>query len=537
MAGRFALTVRRCIFRYTENSREIELIINSSMKSAIRKVLIANRGEIALRIIRTCHELGIETVAVYSEADSLSPHVLQAGQSILIGEAASSESYLSVDRILKAARESGADAIHPGYGFLSENGHFARRCKEEGITFIGPGFEAIEMMGDKTAARSLMKSAGIPCPPGSEEAIQDLETARQVAIGIGFPLLVKAAAGGGGKGMRIIHSKAELEAGLRAARSEAKSAFGDDRVYIEKYLKSPRHVEFQIVADQQGTIIHLFDRECSIQRRHQKVIEEAPCAILDESLRREMAEAAIAVAKACSYVGAGTIEFLVDRDHQFYFLEMNTRLQVEHPVTELITGVDLVELQIRIAEGEPLPFRQEDLSIRGHAIECRIYAEDPANQFLPSTGTLERHRPSAGPGVRVDAGVEEGMEITINYDPMISKLCVVAPDRESCIRRMIRALEEYEVEGCRTTIPFCSYVLKHPNFQSGDYNTHFIQDHFKPESITAHSPDDMKITALAAALLAAGGKSGNGSTETPESLPDTGNRAWWIQRRSLNGGQ
>ncbi|MEX2602382.1 MAG: acetyl-CoA carboxylase biotin carboxylase subunit [Balneolaceae bacterium] len=504
------------------------------MKSAIRKVLIANRGEIALRIIRTCQELDIKTVAVYSEADSESPHVLQAGESICIGAAASSESYLSVDRILEAARKSGADAIHPGYGFLSENGSFAKRCEEEGIIFIGPGYRAIEMMGDKTTARSLMKSAGVPYPPGSEEALRDLESARQCAARIGFPLLVKAAAGGGGKGMRIIQSEKELEAGLQAARSEAKSAFGDDRVYIEKYLSSPRHVEFQIVADRQGHVIHLFDRECSIQRRHQKVIEEAPCAVLDESLRSKMSEAAIAAAKACNYLGAGTIEFLVDGDNRFYFLEMNTRLQVEHPVTEMITGVDLVELQIRIAEGEPLPYRQEDLSIRGHAIECRIYAEDPSDQFLPNTGTLKRHRPAAGPGVRVDAGVEEGMEITINYDPMISKLCVLAPDRESAIRRMLRALDEYEVEGCRTTIPFCSYVLKHPDFQSGMYNTHFVQDHFRSEMLASQSPNEKKITALAATLIATAGNRGNGQNELSENPSGTAIPAWWQQRRRLN---
>ncbi|MDZ7806951.1 MAG: acetyl-CoA carboxylase biotin carboxylase subunit [Gracilimonas sp.] len=422
----------------------------------IKKVLVANRGEIALRVIHTCKELGIETVAVYSRPDAHTPHVLHADESVFIGEAASSESYLVIDKIIDAAKQTGADAIHPGYGFLSENAAFAKRCKKEGIIFIGPEPKAITLMGDKTEARELMSQHNIPTPPGLKSELKDIEEARRVADEIGYPILVKAAAGGGGKGMRIVHKKEEFEASIKGAKSEAKNAFGDDRIYIEKYLEEPRHVEFQIMADTHGNVLHVFDRECSVQRRHQKVIEEAPCALLTDELRAEMAEAAIKAAKACDYVGAGTIEFLVDKHMKFYFLEMNTRLQVEHPVTEMISGVDLVALQILVAEGKKLPFKQEDLEINGHAIECRIYAEDPADNFLPSTGLLKKHRVPTGSGIRVDAGVEEGQKITINYDPMISKLSVHGPDREAARKRMLRALDEYEIAGCKTTIPFVS---------------------------------------------------------------------------------
>src|SRR5699024_7810256 len=356
--------------------------------AAISKILIANRGEIALRVIRTCKELGKKTVAVYSTADAEAPHVRQADESDHIGSASSSESYLVIDKIIQAAKDTGADAIHPGYGFLSENADFAQRCKDENIIFIGPEPKAIRLMGDKTSARTLMKQAGVSFPPGTTKAIESAEEAKQIALDIGFPVLVKAAAGGGGKGMRIVENEADFASSIKAARSEARNAFGDDRVYIEKYLVEPRHVEFQIMADTHGNIVHLFDRECSIQRRHQKVIEEAPCTLLTPELRAQMAKAAIAAAMACDYVGAGTIEFLVDHNGDFYFLEMNTRLQVEHPVTELITGTDLVALQIHVAEGQELPFKQDDLQIQGHAIECRVYAEDPQDQFLPSTGTL-----------------------------------------------------------------------------------------------------------------------------------------------------
>ncbi|MEX0995091.1 MAG: biotin carboxylase N-terminal domain-containing protein, partial [Balneolaceae bacterium] len=393
--------------------------------------------------------------------------------------------------------------IHPGYGFLSENAEFSKRCREEGIIFIGPRPDAIKQMGDKTEARKLMKQAGVPYPPGSEGSIESVNTAMQWADDIGYPVLIKAAAGGGGKGMRIVHEKSGMESAVKAARSEAKNSFGDDRVYIEKYLEMPRHVEFQILADEHGHVIHLFDRECSIQRRHQKVIEEAPCAVLSDALRREMAEAAIAASRACDYTGAGTVEFMLDKNENFYFLEMNTRLQVEHPVTELITGVDLVALQIWVAEGKKLSLKQDDLKIEGHAIECRVYAEDPSNGFLPSTGVLSKHRPPAGPGVRVDAGVEEGQEITINYDPMIAKLCVHASTRDQAIRRMLRALDEYDIAGCRTTIPFCSYVLRHPDFIRAEYDTHFVNEKYEPEDLYEESDRHDAVPSLAAALLKA----------------------------------
>ena len=498
----------------------------------IKKVLVANRGEIALRVMRTCKELNIQTVAVYSRPDQYSPHVLFADESVFVGEAASSESYLVIDSIINAAKSSGSDAIHPGYGFLSENAGFARRCEEEGIIFIGPGATAIELMGDKTAARDLMNKAGVPSPPGTKDAMEDIEEAKKVAGEVGFPVLVKAAAGGGGKGMRIIYKKEEFEAGVKAAKSEAKNAFGDDRVYVEKYLEEPRHIEFQIMADKHGNCIHLFDRECSIQRRHQKVIEEAPSTVLHEELRMEMAEAAIAAAKACNYHGAGTVEFLVDKHMKFYFLEMNTRLQVEHPVTEMITGVDLVELQILVAEGKKLPVTQTDILKKGHSIECRIYAEDPADNFLPSTGLLSRHRPPSGYGVRVDAGVEEGQEISINYDPMISKLSVHAANREKAIQKMLRALSEYEIAGCKTTIPFCEYALNHDSFRSGTYDTHFVKDHFSADLMNVDQPEE--IQSFAAVLLSNSSENGQDYTETGSAANCNGNgKNWWRTRRDF----
>ncbi|WP_428236959.1 acetyl-CoA carboxylase biotin carboxylase subunit [Gracilimonas sp.] len=494
----------------------------------IKKVLIANRGEIALRVIHTCKELGIQTVAVYSRPDAHSPHVLHADEAVFIGEAASSESYLVIDKIIDAVKQTGADAVHPGYGFLSENAGFAERCKKENIIFIGPEPKAIRLMGDKTEARELVTQAGIPTPPGLKSELKDIEEARSVADDIGYPILVKAAAGGGGKGMRIVHKKEEFEASIKAAKSEARNAFGDDRIYIEKYLEEPRHVEFQIMADTHGNVLHVYDRECSVQRRHQKVIEEAPCALLTDELRADMAEAAIGAAKAVDYVGAGTIEFLVDKHLNFYFLEMNTRLQVEHPVTEMITGVDLVALQILVAEGKELPIKQEDLAINGHAFECRIYAEDPTENFLPSTGLLKKHRVPTGSGIRVDAGVEEGQQITINYDPMISKLSVHGPNREIARKRMLRALDEYEIAGCRTTIPFCEFTLKHPAFIEAKYDTHFVQDHFKPENMQEDQPD--KDVALAASLL----KFKKQSQPESEALLENGtgeSALWWKNRK------
>ncbi|SMO79292.1 acetyl-CoA carboxylase biotin carboxylase subunit [Fodinibius sediminis] len=496
----------------------------------ISKILVANRGEIASRIMRTCKELGKKTVAVYSTPDAEAPHVLMADESIHIGPAASSESYLVIDRIIRAARESGADAIHPGYGFLSENADFSRRCREEGLVFIGPGPEAIRTMGDKTAARKLMSQADVPFPPGTKNELKDIDKAKQVADEIGYPVLVKAAAGGGGKGMRIVEDEQAFRAGIKAAKSEARNAFGDDRVYIEKYLVEPRHVEFQIMADEHGNVLHIFDRECSIQRRHQKVIEEAPCPMLTPELRSEMAQAAISAARAVDYVGAGTIEFLVDADRNFYFLEMNTRLQVEHPVTELVTGLDLVALQLWVAEGKALPFGQEDIRLDGHAIECRIYAEDPREDFLPSTGTLTKHRIPAGNGIRVDAGVEEGQTITINYDPMISKLCAHGKDRDHAIRRMLRALDEYEIAGCRTTIPFCKYVLTHESFVNGMYDTHFVGDHFSTGILDEFQQMPSEVQALAASLLKEAGN-GNLSPDHPPASSGGGTSEWWKRRK------
>tara|TARA_R110002124_G_scaffold219030_1_gene384941 strand:- start:2520 stop:4004 length:1485 start_codon:yes stop_codon:yes gene_type:complete len=491
----------------------------------IKKVLIANRGEIALRVIHSCKELGIKTVAVYSRPDVASPHVLHADESVFIGEAASSESYLVMDKIIDAVKKTSADAVHPGYGFLSENAAFAERCEKEGIIFIGPKPHAITVMGDKTAARELVSELGIPTPPGLKSELKDLEEASRIADEIGYPILVKAAAGGGGKGMRIVHKKDEFESSIKAAKSEAKNAFGDDRIYIEKYLEEPRHVEFQIMADTHGNVLHVFDRECSIQRRHQKVIEEAPCALLTPELRVKMAEAAIKAAKGCDYVGAGTIEFLVDKHRDFFFLEMNTRLQVEHPVTEMISGVDLVAMQILVAEGKELPFKQDDLSINGHSIECRIYAEDPDDNFLPSTGMLYKHRVPTGDGIRVDAGVEEGQEVTINYDPMISKLSVHGKDRQAAINKMLRALDEYEIVGCKTTIPFCEFTLKHPDFVEAKYDTHFVKDHFNPEQLESIIDED--IVALAATLL----KNNESGSSERTNLVETSQSDWWLNRR------
>lgn len=467
--------------------------------ATLKKILVANRGEIALRVMRTCHELGIATVAVYSDADRTAPHVLFADESVGIGAAESSSSYLSIEKIIEAAQKTGADAIHPGYGFLSENAFFSEACREKGIVFIGPSPTSIRLMGDKTAARDLMSDAGVPCPPGTKNPITSVDDALEFAVSIGFPVLIKAAAGGGGKGMRIVHQESDFVKSVKAAKSEAMSAFGDDRVFVEKYLEEPRHIEFQIMADQHGSVVHFFERECSIQRRHQKVIEEAPCSVMSAELRGAMAEAAIAAARACDYEGAGTIEFLIDRDQNFYFLEMNTRLQVEHPVTEEITGVDLVALQILVAEGKKLPMTQDQIRINGHAIECRIYAEDAEGGFLPSTGVLDVHRPPSGPGIRVDSGVEEGQDVSIYYDPMISKLTVFAPDRDRAMERMRRALKEYRISGCKTTIPFCSFTMCHPAFRSGKYDTHFVQDYY------THRVDDdagtIREEALVSALL------------------------------------
>ncbi|MBN8707108.1 MAG: acetyl-CoA carboxylase biotin carboxylase subunit [Bacteroidetes bacterium] len=462
----------------------------------IKKVLVANRGEIAVRIIRTCKDLGIQTVAVFSETDRKSLHVRMADEAVSLNGVKSSETYLVIDKIIAAAKLTGADAIHPGYGFLSENALFAEAVEAAGIIFIGPSADSIRKMGDKTTARKLLKGSKVPLAPGTEDSIEDLTEAKRLAAEIGYPVLIKASAGGGGKGMRIVHDPADFEKSMHASQNEARNAFGDSRVYIEKYLENPRHIEFQILADQHGNTVHLFERECSIQRRHQKVIEEAPSSVLTPEMRQKMGEAAIEVAKIGTYYGAGTVEFLVDKHRNFYFLEMNTRLQVEHPVTELITGLDLVREQIRIAEGETLGFEQKDLKINGHAVECRVYAEDPMNNFLPDTGMVHLHRVPTGPGVRVDSGIVDGMEVSVHFDPMISKLVTWDRDRNGAIARMCRALEEYTLSGVQTTLPFCQFVMKHPVFQSGNFDTHFIQNYFKPEHIEIDDPETIQNLAI-----------------------------------------
>ncbi|MFP4228611.1 MAG: acetyl-CoA carboxylase biotin carboxylase subunit [Salinivenus sp.] len=466
----------------------------------IETVLVANRGEIAVRVLRTCHERGLHTVAVYSTPDRCAPHVRLADEAYHIGPAEAGQSYLDQEAILAVAERSGADAIHPGYGFLSENASFAEACAAAGVHFVGPPPEAIRAMGDKTAARQLMETAGVPMAPGTTDAVASTEAGEEIAAEIGYPVLIKAAAGGGGKGMRIVHEPENFSGAMDRAQGEAGSAFGDDRVFIEKYIEEPRHIEFQILADHHGNTVHLFERECSIQRRHQKVIEEAPSSVLTPEVRREMGEAAVAAAESCGYRNAGTVEFLVDKDLNYYFMEMNTRLQVEHPVTEWVTGVDLVAEQLRVAQGEALGYTTDDLSMNGHAIESRIYAEDPASNFLPDPGPLKRHAPPSGFGVRVDAGVEEGGEVLIHYDPMISKLTTWGRDRTTAIDRMIRALDEYEVAGMATTIPFCRFAMRHEGFRDGDFTTHFVDEQFDPQALAVEDPERDRLAALAATL-------------------------------------
>ncbi|HJN73358.1 MAG TPA: acetyl-CoA carboxylase biotin carboxylase subunit [Myxococcota bacterium] len=440
----------------------------------MKRVLIANRGEIAVRIIRACAELELETVAVFSDVDRTAPHVRMATFARHIGPAPASESYLRADRLLEVAAETGADAIHPGYGFLSENASFAQAVIDAGLTWVGPSPHAITMMGSKTGSRQLMQAAGVPLVPGTLEAIEDEDELLRIAADIGYPVMLKASAGGGGKGMRKVERPGDLLAAFRAARSEARNSFGDDAVYLEKFVVNPRHVEIQVLADQHGNTLHLFERDCSIQRRHQKVLEETPCPVLAEETRDEMGRVAVAAAKAVDYVGAGTVEFLYGGDGGFYFLEMNTRLQVEHPITEMVTGVDLAQAQLRIARGEPLGFGQDDLRVHGHAIECRIYAEDPARDFMPAPGRIRSYREPSGPFVRVDSGVTEETEVPVHYDPMIAKLVVWGRNREECIRRCDRALREYRVTGIRTSIGFFRRVLADERFLAGDYTTAFI---------------------------------------------------------------
>lgn len=462
----------------------------------MKKILIANRGEIAIRIMRSAREMQIQTVAVFSEADRLALHVRYADEAICIGEAASNLSYLNIDEIIDACKQSAADAVHPGYGFLSENAEFARRLKTAGITLIGPSPESIELMGNKLAAKSTVKKYNIPMVLGTDQAITDISDAMLEARKIGFPVLIKAAAGGGGKGMRIVDRLEDFEEQLSLAISEATTFFGNGSVFLERYISSPRHVEIQILGDQHGNIIHLFERECSIQRRHQKVIEEAPSPVLTKELREKMGNCAVDVARSCQYVGAGTVEFIVDEQLNFFFLEMNTRLQVEHPVTELITGIDLVKEQIKIARGETISFKQSDLKINGHAMELRIYAEDPANNFLPDIGTLQTYTLPEGPGVRVDNSYAEGMEIPVYYDPMISKLIVWGKDREEAISRMTRAIDEYTITGIKSTLPFGKFVMGNESFRKGVFDTHFVTKHFTKEKLYPENEDEIKIAAF-----------------------------------------
>jgi pyruvate carboxylase subunit A len=462
----------------------------------MKKILIANRGEIAIRVIKTCREMGISTVAIYSEGDRESLHVQMADEAFCVGPAPSTESYLQADKIIALCKEHHVDGIHPGYGFLSENAEFVKQATKEGITFIGPSPEAIDLMGSKIASKQAVAAYGVPLVPGINSAVEDLSEASKVAEKIGYPVLVKASAGGGGKGMRIVHQPEDLESQMKTAMSEAKSAFGDSSVFIEKFVTKPRHIEIQILADNHGNVIHLLERECSIQRRHQKLIEEAPSCILTEELRRKMGEAAVNVAKACNYSGAGTVEFLMDENHDFYFLEMNTRLQVEHPVTELITGLDLVEQQINVARGETLTLKQEDIVPHGHAIELRLTAEETENDFLPAVGKIEKYNPPTQDYVRLDDFVYEGYEIPIYYDNMFAKLVVWGKDRNQAIERMITAINSFEIEGVPTTLDFGRFVLNHPKFITGDFDTNFIANYYTPEAINEQNSEINRAAAL-----------------------------------------
>ena len=468
-----------------------------------KKILIANRGEIAVRVLRACRELGITSVAVYSEVDRAALHVRMADEAYPIGPAAAAESYLNIPKLLDVAKRSGAEAIHPGYGFLSENPKFARACSEAGVKFIGPTASSMEMMGSKTRARQHMERVGVPFVPGTARGLQSLDEAMRAASDIGFPIMLKAAAGGGGKGMRLVHTPGELKSALDSARSEAERAFGDDEVYIEKAILNPRHIEMQVLADEQGNTVWLGERECSLQRRHQKVLEEAPSPIVDSEMRRRMGEVAVRVAKAANYCNAGTIEFLVDQQKNFYFLEMNTRLQVEHPITELITGLDLVHLQIRIATGEKLPFTQDEIKIRGHAMECRIYAEDPDNHYFPSPGKITLLLSPAGPGIRRDSGMYEGWTVPIDYDALLAKLIGYGSDRKQSIGRLRRALNEYFVGGIKTNISLFRRILDDSEFQAGNVDTGFL-DRLLGHPL-AHAEQDGRgpeIAAIAAGLFA-----------------------------------
>jgi propionyl-CoA carboxylase alpha chain len=461
----------------------------------MKKILVANRGEIAIRVMRTAKKMGIKTVAVFSEVDRNALHVKYADEAVCIGPAPSNQSYLRGDKIIDIAKSLNVDGIHPGYGFLSENANFAQLCETNNITFIGPRSHAIQVMGSKLAAKETVKAYDIPMVPGTDEAITDIPEAKKIAKEIGFPILIKASAGGGGKGMRIVENELEFESQMNRAISEATSAFGDGSVFIEKYVSSPRHIEIQVMADMHGNVLHFFERECSVQRRHQKVVEEAPSSVLTPELREKMGQAAINVARSCDYIGAGTVEFLLDEQLNFYFLEMNTRLQVEHPVSEWIAGVDLVELQIKVARGEMLDLKQEDLKIKGHALELRVYAEDPMNDFLPSVGHLEVYKLPEGKHIRVDNGFEEGMDIPIYYDPMLSKLITYGDTREEAIELMITAIDNYHIKGVETTLPFGRFVCQHEAFRSGNFDTHFVKKFYSPSLLEEQHALEAEIAA------------------------------------------
>lgn len=484
------------------------------------KVLIANRGEIAVRVMRACREMGITSVAIFSDVDRGSLHVSKADEAYLLGPAPARESYLNIAKILEVAKRSGAEAIHPGYGFLSENPRFARACAEAGIKFIGPPASAMELMGSKTRARTAMKAAGVPMVPGSARGLSIAE-AEAMAAEIGFPVMIKAAAGGGGKGMRLVSKPADLKSSFETAQSEALRSFNDGEIYFEKLIEDPRHIEIQVLGDEHGNLVYLGERECSVQRRHQKVIEEAPSAIVDEEMRRRMGAVAVQAARSAGYTNAGTVEFLVDSQRNFYFLEMNTRLQVEHPVTELVTGLDLVHLQLRIASGEKLPFGQEDVRLRAHAIECRIYAEDPDNNFFPSPGKITKLLRPSGPGVREDSGVYEGWTVPLDYDPMLSKLIAYAPDRPAAIARMRRALDEYFVGGIKTNLPLFRRILDHPDFVNARIDTGFLDRLLAIAAVPPSAKDGMaEIAAVSAALFAATAQPKNGQNGASKSGPE-----------------
>jgi len=491
----------------------------------MKKILIANRGEIALRVMRSAREMGIKTVAVYSAADRNALHVRYADEAVYIGEAPSNQSYLVGEKIIDACCKTGAEGIHPGYGFLSENAAFARKVREAGLILIGPSPEAMEVMGNKLSAKAAALKYNIPMVPGTEEAISDIAEAKDRAVEVGFPILIKAAAGGGGKGMRIVDRVEDFEEQMHLAVSEATSAFGDGSVFIERYVSSPRHIEIQVLGDTHGNIVHLFERDCSVQRRHQKVIEEAPSFVLTPEIRERMGKCAVDVARSVNYTGAGTVEFIMDDHLNFYFLEMNTRLQVEHPVSELITGVDLVKEQINIARGLPISFKQEDLEIKGHAIELRVYAEDPANNFLPDIGTLQTYATPKGPGVRVDDGFEQGMEIPIYYDPMIAKLITYGKNRTEAIERMIRAIDEYNITGITTTLGFGKFVMQHEAFTSGNFDTHFVGKYFTPEVLQENNEDEALIAAIVMERLLGKREVNSASAPTNADVSD------WVKNR------